>query len=307
MRLSTILREGIAMATAEFREEFIEGPRGKTWYKIVGNGPGFILITVHGGPGATHGYLEALEGLSNERQVLFYDQLGAGKSDVPADVSDWNNDKIVEELTRLLDALSFDRVHLLGHSWGATIAVEYALRRQDRLASLILDNPVISVPLYGQGLAELRSQLPTEDRETLERHEAAGTITSSEYQAASAEFLKRHNCRLENCLDLLNQLVPQMNLAIYDRMLGPNFYFMTGTHRDYDLAPRLSEVKVPTLMMCGRHSTTRPKETARFASLLDGAEMVVFEESGHFPILEEPQHYLGVMRDFLRWGDTAAT
>ena len=81
----------------------VDVPGGRVWYKIVGAGPGLPLVTVHGGPGATHDYLEPLEALAEDRPVVFYDQLGAGKSDAPDDVELWTNDRLVDELERVLD------------------------------------------------------------------------------------------------------------------------------------------------------------------------------------------------------------
>jgi hypothetical protein len=94
------------------RDGYVAGSRGRTWYRIVGDGAAIPLVTIHGGPGATHDHLESLAALADERPVVFYDQLGAGKSDKPDDVSDWNNDLIVDELGRLLDALALARARV---------------------------------------------------------------------------------------------------------------------------------------------------------------------------------------------------
>jgi proline iminopeptidase len=277
---------------------------GKTWYKIVGTGDELPLVTVHGGPGGTHDYLEPLEALAGDRPVVFYDQLGAGQSDKPEDVSDWSNDHLVEELTRLVEVLAFDRVHLLGHSWGTIIAAEYALRRPDRLASLILASACVSVPRYAAAAEVLRAKLPLDVRETLDRHEAAGTTDSPEYQAASMEFYQRHVCRLAPWPDSVVRTFAQLNQAIYERMQGPSEFVINGIHKDYDLTPSLSEIRVPTLFTCGRHDEMRPEDVTYYASLVTGAELAVFDESSHTPHLEEPERYLPVLRDFLHRADS---
>jgi proline iminopeptidase len=92
---------------------------------------------------------------------------------------------------------------------------------------------------------------------------------------------------------------------MYERMVGPNDFTVTGTHRDYDATPRLGELTVPTLFLCGRYDETRPEETAWYHSLVPGAEMVVFEDTSHVPHLEEPERFLQVLRDFLNRTETA--
>jgi proline-specific peptidase len=105
----------------------------RTWYYIVGNGeePGkFPLLVLHGGPGASHDYLEPLEALANTgRRVIFYDQLGGGNSSHPHNPSMWSVELFVEELGAVRKALSLDRLHLLGQSWGGVLGMEQVLGR----------------------------------------------------------------------------------------------------------------------------------------------------------------------------------
>ena len=97
------------------REGYVQVTGGKIWYEVVGNGNGIPLITVHGGPGFTHDYLEPIGKLCKDRPVVFYDQLGAGKSDRPHDKSLWVVDRFVKELATLRSSLGYKRVHVLGH------------------------------------------------------------------------------------------------------------------------------------------------------------------------------------------------
>jgi proline-specific peptidase len=104
----------------------------RTWYRIVGDLPGrrgkLPVLVLHGGPGFPHDYLEDLSGLTDDgRTVVFYDQIGCGRSDHPDDPGLWVIDTFVDEVAAVRDALGLDRVHLLGHSWGGWLALEYAL------------------------------------------------------------------------------------------------------------------------------------------------------------------------------------
>lgn len=135
---------------------------------------------------------------------------------------------------------------------------------------------------------------------TLDRHEAAGTTAAREYEAASTEFYRRHVCRLDPWPNSLMRTFEQLNHAIYGRMQGPNEFVINGIHKDYDLTPRLPEITVPTLFTCGRYDEMRPEDTGWYASLVPGAEFVVFEESSHMAHLEEPGRCQQVLRDFQR-------
>lgn len=293
----------IVAAGVTVREGRIEVPGGSVWYRVVGDSQATPLVVIHGGPGATHDYLEPLEALADERPVVFYDQLGAGKSDAPDDIELWTNERLIDELGRILDGLAVGKAHLLGQSWGTIIATEYALRTPERLASLILANPALSLPRYAAATAALRSALPPDVRALLDRHEAAGTTDSEEYQEASMEFYSRHVCRLDPWPDALMRTFNQMNQAIYERMQGPSEFQITGIYKDYDVTDRLGELTLPTLFLCGRHDEMRPEDTAWYHSLVPGSELVIFEESSHVPHLEEPERFLQVLRDFLRRGE----
>ena len=118
-------------------EGYVEVPGGRVWYGSVGHG-GVPLLCLHGGPGFTHYYLEALQDLADRRRVIFYDQLGCGKSDRPGDASLWTVTRFVEELAVVREALGLDRLHLFGSSWGGMLAMQYVLDRRPGLDSLIL-------------------------------------------------------------------------------------------------------------------------------------------------------------------------
>jgi len=77
-------------------EGYIEVPGGRVWYRITGTDrPGIPVLCLHGGPGMPHDYLEPLADLASSRPVIFYDQLGCGRSDRPADDSLWTTDELV--------------------------------------------------------------------------------------------------------------------------------------------------------------------------------------------------------------------
>jgi len=273
------------------------------WYRIAGTGPGTPLLTLHGGPGASSRYLQPLAALADERPVIFYDQLGGGKSDRPDDVTLWTLERFVEELAQVRAALNLARIHLYGSSWGTMLAVAYALTQPPGLTSLILSGPFLSGPRYIQDAQALKRDLPIALQEAIERHEAAEALDSPAYQAAVAEWMRQHVCRnatvLEGFLKDLGDPLTGANSQIYNTMQGPSEFTITGNLKDVDLTGRLREIKAPTLLTCGRYDECTPAATAWYQSLLPDAEMVVFENSAHLHSLEEPERYLQTVRGFL--------
>lgn len=288
------------MAKSTGQEGYVKVEGGRVWYRIVGAGRGIPLLTLHGGPGAPHDYLQPLEGLARERPVIFYDQLGCGRSDRPASKSLWKVARFVRELAEVRRALRLERVHILGQSWGTMLATDYMLTRPAGVASVIFADPAISIPRWIADANRLRRNLPKEVQATLRRHEKDGDTSCIEYEAASFEFYRRHVCRLHPWPRPLHEMLRRIGNEVYNAMWGPNEFVATGTLKDYDRSARLAEIAVPALFICGRYDEATPESTAFYARKMARAEMVVFEKSAHMPHLEETPKYLRVVRDFLR-------
>jgi proline-specific peptidase len=170
-------------------EGHIDVPGGRVWYQIAGpDAPGVPLLCLHGGPGSTHDYLEPLADLADERPVVFYDQLGCGRSAGPSDPGLWTVDRAIEELAAVRAGLSLGRMHLFGNSWGGWLAMEYLLRDPAPPCSVVISSASASVAEWLEDAARLRSELPAEVQATLDNHEANGWLTCPEYVAATALY-----------------------------------------------------------------------------------------------------------------------
>ncbi len=281
-------------------EGFVEVTGGKVWYRIVGSGTGTPLLTLHGGPGAPSDYLNPLAALADERPVIFYDQLGSGRSDAPDDLALWTTERFVEELGQFRAALGLDEVHLYGHSWGTMLAVDSYLTGADGIRSLILASPALSIQKWVEDADRLRADLPEEVQQTLAEHEEAGTTDSEEYLEATMVFYQRHLCRREEAWSVLGPIFEQLNMQVYGTMWGPSEFFATGALSTYDRSGRLGEISVPTLFTAGRFDEATPETTGWYQNLVPDAELVIFEDSAHMTMLEEPERYVEVIRDFLK-------
>ena len=132
----------------------VETPVGafKVWTKRIGNNPALRVLLLHGGPGATHEYLEACDSYLPAAGIeyYYYDQLGSAYSDQPDEDSLWELDRFVDEVEQVRQALGLERDSfvLYGQSWGAILAIEYALAHPDSLKGLVISNMMSDVPAY---------------------------------------------------------------------------------------------------------------------------------------------------------------
>lgn len=280
-------------------EGYIKVTGGRIWYKIVGSGNHTPLLLLHGGPGAPSYYLNPLSALSDERPVIFYDQLGAGRSDKPTDVKLWRIKRFVEELSQLRTALGLDQVHILGHSWGTMLAVDYMLTKPSGVRSLILASPSLSISRWLEDAAKLKKTLPESMQTAITKAERSGNYDTPEYQAAVTEYYKRYLCRRDPWPDDVNRSLAELSMSVYKTMWGPSEFTATGSLRTYDRTAQLKDLKLPVLLTAGRYDEATPATTAYYASLIPGAKLRIFENSGHLTMQDEPEAYVRAVREFL--------
>lgn len=285
------------------KEGYIDVEGGRVWYRVSGSGSNTPLVLLHGGPGAPSYYLDPLEAISADRPVVFYDQLGAGKSDRPTDPSLWTIDRYVRELGQVRDALGLAEVHILGHSWGSMLAVDYLLTKPEGVKSVILASPVMSARRWAEDAERLLAQLPNDVQEAVKSHEAAGTTESPEYQEAIMAYYKRFFSRADPWPPYLLQAFEDLNTDIYGLMWGPSELGATGTLKDYEREDMLPGLDVPVLFTVGRYDEATPETVERHSSLVPDSRIVIFENSAHMTMIDEPQANVATVREFLNGVD----
>src|SRR3989344_673692 len=278
---------------------FVKVPGGKIWYQKIGAPKGTPLVVLHGGPGFPHYPLLPLKALSSDRQVIFYDQLGCGKSDRPKNKTLWKKERFLKELQILVNDLKLKDHYILGQSWGSMLAAEYALTSPKGLKKIVLSGPFLSTAKWIQDANKLKSKLPKRILRVLEKNEKAGTTNSKEYQKAEKEYNHRHLCRINPLPKLMVKSRKEGNLDIYNTMWGPSEFHCTGNLKTADLTKKLHEIKIPVLLTCGKFDEATPETTKFYKTLLPNAQMHVFNKSSHTPHLEETDLYMSTVRKFL--------
>lgn len=288
--------------TGPERTGYADAPGGRVWWRMDGvrhlKSNRAPLIAIHGGPGGSHDYLLPLTRLSEERTIILYDQLDCGESDKPDDARNWTVGRFVAEVDAVRTALEVDRCILLGHSWGGLIAVEYAARGAPGLEGAIFASPLISTARWVADNAAHKAALPADVQITLDRHEAAGTTGSLEYQAALGSLMKRHFCRLAQEPPEVMRLFKKLNSKLYRTLWGEGEFACTGTLKGYDASVQLPRIAVPCLFVCGEYDESTPAANRDYASITPNAKVSVIPGASHMPMFENPMAFLTALRWF---------
>ena len=287
------------------QEGYINVIGGRIWYKIVGEGSEIPLLIIHGGPGARSCvFINGYSLLSDERPVVFYDQLGSGRSDRPTDTTLWQLPRFVDEIEKLRKVLQLDELHILGSSWGASILIEYMVTKNPGgVKSIIFKSPLLSTPVWIDDTKILLTQLPSNLQDTIKKYEALKTYNAPAYLAATDSFYSRfltisHWPAISppECDSVLG-----FNEDIYNYMWGPTEFNATSTLKNFDRTSDLHKINQPILFLAGQHDEARPETMYKFKELTNNSKVVIIENSGHNCITDQPKQTVKGIRNFLHY------
>lgn len=285
------------------REGYIPFKGYKTYFKIAGKPKKGILplLVLHGGPGSAHNYLLSLAELAERgRQIIFYDQLGCGESDEPDDASLWTIQTFVDEINVLRNELALEKIHLLGHSWGGMLAIDYLLTKPAGIQSAVLASAMISMPLYNREVEKLKQSLGSHVYEALTRHEKAGTTDSSQYVWAYGEYKKQHLYRGSELPEEYQRPYGTKGDAVYHKMWGVSEAHAYGTMKNWDRIDRLHEITIPALITSGQYDELTPWQAGVTRDEIPDAKLRIFTNASHLAHIEVKDDYNAVVNDFLK-------
>ncbi len=280
-------------------EGYIEVTGGKVWYRIVGKGNNIPLLLLHGGPGVPSYYLNPLAIIGNERPVIFFDQLGCGRSDHDIDTTLMIIDAYVDQVEQIRKALNLDEFYLYGSSWGTMLATDYYFKYHSAVRALILSSPCLNTQMWQRDADTLLATLPDSIQTIIRINEKNKTYDSPEYQKAVQIFyLKFMSKNFLSSADI-DSGRKQINKNVYRYMFGPSEFTMTGTLKNYDRTNKLGEIKVPTLFICGEFDEARYSTVKYYHSLVPNSKLVLIENAAHMTMQDNPQQDIKVITDFL--------
>lgn len=268
-------------------------------------GRGQPIIVLHGGPDFDHAYLlPDLDRLADAFRLVYYDQRGRGNSADQVQPEDVTLESDVQDIDRVRQHFRLDSAALLGHSWGAVLALEYALRHPQRVSHLILMNPA---PASASDLALFRRSYAQQLGEDMNRQkEIAGTdaYKRGDPNAVTARYrlhFKHALKRPEHYEQLMRGMQARFTSqgregiikarAVEDRLMRD-----TWQTDGYDLLPKVRHVKVPTLVISGDHDFIPGEVALHIARAIPDARLITLKDCGHFAYLEcagEVRHALG--------------
>ena len=290
-----------AFAAAPQTEGYAAVPGGRIFWRKFGSGAKTPLLTLHGGPGSSHNYLLPLQALADERPVIFYDQLGCGRADAPEDESVYSIQRSVDEVDAVRAALGLDRVLLLGHSWGALLAVEYLCQGRGRgVDRLILSGAMASIPQVMAGFDRLFATMPDGWSAKIHALEKAGKTGTPEYAELVQKFYDEFVLRVPPSPEVLATLEALSKSPAYRVLNGPNEFTIVGKIKDWDRRKDLKAITQKTLITTGEFDevTLDCHETLR-DGIAGKARLAVMTGCSHLTMNEKPEQYNALLRGFM--------
>lgn len=292
----------VGIRTAGIRMVPVVAGKYKVWTKKIGSGRTKVLL-LHGGPGANHAYLEAMESFLPEAgiEMYYYDQLGCNNSDQPDDPSLWTLPRYVEEVEEVRRVLGLDQFVLYGHSWGGMLGIEYALKYPQHLSGLVISNMAAGIQAYLKRTAAQKLWLSPEKLARLRALEAKEDYDSPEYQKLMLEDLyPQIICRIQPWPEPVLRAHRHSNKKIYNQMQGKSEFVVTGNLKGWERWDRLPEIRVRTLTIGAQYDEMDPADMKRMAALVPHGTYAHCPKGSHLCMWDDQEIYFEHLLKFLR-------
>lgn len=290
----------------------IQTPSGefKVWTKRVGNNPTMKVLLLHGGPGMTHELYSCFDGFfpSEGIEYIYYDQLGSYYSEQPEDQSLWTIDRFVDEVEQVRVALGLDESNffLFGQSWGGILAMEYALKHQDKLKGLVISNMMASLDDYESYAKEvLGPQMPAEVFAEIMEIEQNEDFENPRYE----ELLLEHHYQyhvlrkpLEEWPEAVMRSLKHVNPNVYVYMQGHSEFGITAgaSLKGWDRKSDLKSISIPTLVIGARYDTMDPDHMEWMAGEVQQGRYLFCPNGSHLSQYDDQQVFFEGLIKFVK-------
>jgi proline iminopeptidase len=244
--------------------------------------------------------------LSEKLKIIYYDAFGRGRSDRAKSPDEYSIKRDVEDIEGLRKHLGIEELNIFGHSYGGIVAQAYALRYPDHVKKLILSNTLFNSEMCQAMITNLNNEIQNQYPETWEKLKL---IRERDHKSSSIEYLITSSpvtlplgyfYNASNAIKLAGDQY-SFNPDVYFSLAGDDAGFVIGGDLGtLDFSVQLKEIKIPTLVIAGRFDRVcLPKYTLLYRKFMPQAEFVMFEESGHFPYIEESVKFCETIETFL--------
>ncbi len=289
---------GQCSVSAQPYEIFIESNGSKLFCKVMGKGK--PLIVIHGGPGLTHEYLlPYFDALAGDHLVIFYDQRGCGQSTGEINPDTINVPNFINDLENIRCAFNFDKISLLGHSWGGFLAMNYAISHPQTVEKLILSN---SVPACTEDHAQFFKEYLK--RTAPYQEELSKIKATQEFQLGEPKEVEQfyrimfrpyfYQPEKIELLNLRRTSIACVNGEKIFKVIWENLL-----RNPYDLHTSLKTLSIPTLVIHGDADPIPLITAQKIHESIQGSKYVVLNQCGHFPYIECTEEYLSLLKEFL--------
>lgn len=231
-------------------------------------------------------------------RVVWYDQLGCGKSEKPRSYRNYTIARSADEAEAIRQHLRLGRVHLWGYSYGGSLALQTILSHPSGFCSLVVSSGYASTAQWVAELHRLIRRLPTTMRMAIQAGEAKSKFDSPGYKKAVAEFMRRHFSDLR--VIPYEMTVGKTNATILVMMTGdPEAFIVTGNLASWNVVPKLKQIRVPALITVGARDLITPACAKTIHRGIRRSRLVIFRKSGHDALYKERDLYMKTVRDFL--------
>lgn len=283
------------------KEGYVPVEHGKLFYKEIGTGE--PILVVHGGPGLDHSYLQPqLSALLSDNRAIFYDQRGSGKSfHSKDDLNHITIDQFVEDLEKIRTEFGFNKVILLGHSWGGLLIMHYAVQYPDHVKKLIL---LSSAPADSAGHKSFIETLMAKtdgfkkEINPLFSYEEMKKLNGKEINNLYRKLFSVYFFKPKQVNDLTLSFTSnytESGFQVFQKMLQTKWYT-----EESSLFPDLKKLGIPTLVIHGKQDVIPFWTAEKTAKSIKNSKMVTLENCGHFPYIETPEQLKKAIGEFIK-------